>query len=1360
MNTFKMVKEIFDEIYGSLITPVVLFDNEIRLIKVNQSFINLTKARLDDLQTHSLVSFFKELKVSFDGQWNSKDLPTDYVSEIVDIEGNSIPVRLIFKKLKKDDGLCGGAIGFITDLGEMNAEKEKVKKLTIENDVISPHLADEMADRGLNKRKKLQREMGEKNEFLKNIFRTTADGIMVTDHNGSIVKLNRAAENITGYREDELIEKHITALSPMSEEHRKRGSEMTEKLYSQGYLENWEDEWQRKDGRLCPVEFNITFLRDTEGNLIGSVGAIRDITDRKRSEEKLKETKDQLDNIIESSLDAIVVSDLAGYVTRTNNSFLKLLGYKEEEIIGKHIMEFLITKEGTYESTAGELVEIKEEFFNKAMQITERLFEEGKISNWESYFLRKDKKIVPIEMNIVYLCNEKRDIIGSFGISRDITNRKLAEKELKKAYNELEKRVEKRTADLIIANEHLSKEITERKQTAEQLRETKEQLESFIETSLDSIVICDNTGRIIEANKAFLEMLGFYKEEVIGNAIYNYVVTKAATYESTTGEKITIDKAFLKNISEKTTLLIEKGKVSNWLSYYINKENKIIPVNQNGVFLYNDKGERTVVYSIIRDITEQRKTENATEEANRCRNQFFTNISHEFRTPLTLAMGPIEGILRGEFGKITNDLRKHLTLSLQNSRKLLKLINQLLECSRLESGSQNLIYEKRDLAAFIKTILDSFKFVARKKNIDLTFNSSGDTNGAYIDPVKMEKVLFNLIGNAFKFTPKGGRISVGVEKDNGSENGLSDYVKISVSDNGIGIKKEHLTHIFERFSQANGGTAREYGGTGIGLALSNDLIELMNGNIEVESEYSKGSTFFIHLPIGKDHIKKGSYSVNEYERILSSQAEIELSDLNHDNGNEVLSKSLSGTKPLILIVEDNSDMRQYVLDIIKKDYDFITAHNGFEALKRLNKHQPDLILCDIMMPIMDGYEFLKKTKSDPKYKHIPLIFLTARADSGMKVEGLEEGADDYIIKPFNSLELLARVKSSLRIRSLIKENMENKNKIIKLTCRLEGKYNYGKIIGKSKSMRKIYQILDTIKNTDSTVLITGETGTGKEMVANTIHYISPRKDGPFVAVNCGAIPKELMEREFFGHIKGAYTGAYQDKKGYFEEAEGGTIFLDEIGELDKELQVKLLRVLESGEFVKVGTSEPTKIDVRLIAASNKDLRTEVQKGNFRKDLYFRIYVVPIHIPLLRERKEDIPLLIEHFLNKLQAKFKKKIPVFTKETLRQFINYSYPGNVRELEHLVERVHLLSNKDYIQAEDVPLEIKNSCEKEFSLYDVTYKEAMKMAHQNAEKKILDSAIIGADNNYQRAAEKLGISRSYFYKRLKMCGIIESRT
>ncbi len=464
---------------------------------------------------------------------------------------------------------------------------------------------------------------------------------------------------------------------------------------------------------------------------------------------------------------------------------------------------------------------------------------------------------------------------------------------------------------------------------------------------------------------------------------------------------------------------------------------------------------------------------------------------------------------------------------------------------------------------------------------------------------------------------------------------------------------------------------------------------------------------------------------------------------------------ISGTRPLIMVIEDNRMLRIYISTIVQREYDVIAVADGLDALKKMQSCLPDLILSDIMMPGMDGYELLRTVKASDQLRVIPFVFLTARADVEMKVAGLEEGADDYIVKPFNAQELMARIKSLLRLRALMIKNAAQASQISRMTTRLQEKYRYGAIIGKSAAMRKIYQLLDSIRDSESTVLVTGETGTGKELVANAIHFNSRRSAGPLISVNCGAIPRELMEREFFGHVKGAYTGAVENRRGYFAEASGGTLFLDEIGEMDRDMQVKLLRVLERGEVSRVGDPIPRKVDVRLVAATNKDLRAEIRAGRFREDLFYRIYVIPVHIPPLREHREDIPLLIEHFCEKLRAKMKKDLPVIPEQDYQVLVNHDYPGNVRELENMVERFCLLGGAFQDMPTGVSGIASTAMPAGFSAPagddDIfNHPEPLKRAQNMAARDLIMHTLRLCGNNHAEAAKKLGIARSSLYRKM----------
>ena len=320
-----------------------------------------------------------------------------------------------------------------------------------------------------------------------------------------------------------------------------------------------------------------------------------------------------------------------------------------------------------------------------------------------------------------------------------------------------------------------------------------------------------------------------------------------------------------------------------------------------------------------------------------------------------------------------------------------------------------------------------------------------------------------------------------------------------------------------------------------------------------------------------------------------------------------------------------------------------------------------------------------------------------------------------------------------------------------LSQKLEDKFSYGNIIGKSREMRKLFSTIDAVKDSDATVLITGETGTGKELIANAIHYNSVRKNNSMISINCAAIPKALIERELFGHVKGAFTDAGESRKGYFEEADKGTIFLDEIGEMSMDMQVKLLRVIERDEIIRIGDSKPIKIDVRILAATNRDLRKEVGEGNFREDLYYRIYVLPVNVPPLKKRREDIPILIDHFVRKIKAKQNKEIAPFTKKEMKQFMDYAYPGNVRELEYLVERYAVFGGS---LDELFPSQSKKPTPiiKEIDMEAIINSDnPLKTGKTHIERNILMGILQKCNYDYNEASKILNIGIASLYRKIK---------
>ncbi|RME05584.1 MAG: sigma-54-dependent Fis family transcriptional regulator, partial [Deltaproteobacteria bacterium] len=387
-------------------------------------------------------------------------------------------------------------------------------------------------------------------------------------------------------------------------------------------------------------------------------------------------------------------------------------------------------------------------------------------------------------------------------------------------------------------------------------------------------------------------------------------------------------------------------------------------------------------------------------------------------------------------------------------------------------------------------------------------------------------------------------------------------------------------------------------------------------------------------------------------------------------------------KPRILFVEDDERLRESLTVHLEDITDVVAVANGREALERFETEFFDLVLTDVRMPEMDGMTLLKEIKArDPS---CPVIILTAFGSVESAVEMMKAGAGDYIVKGQASMieEIQEKVGRHLEISALRSENEYLRQEI-------EAKYDFNKIIGKSKEIVKTLSLAGEVAKTDTTVLITGESGTGKELLARAIHYNSPRRARRFVAVNCAAIPEHLLESELFGHERGAFTGAVQRKPGKFEIAHQGTFFLDEIGEMPMPLQVKLLRVLQDQEFERVGGVEPIRTDVRIIAATNRDLAKRVQEGSFRQDLYYRINVFPVHLPPLRERKEDILLLAQHFLERFAREMGKKLPKISEGAQQMLREHPWPGNIRELENAIERAIILAQGDTILPEHLPFE-----------------------------------------------------------------------
>ena len=446
-------------------------------------------------------------------------------------------------------------------------------------------------------------------------------------------------------------------------------------------------------------------------------------------------------------------------------------------------------------------------------------------------------------------------------------------------------------------------------------------------------------------------------------------------------------------------------------------------------------------------------------------------------------------------------------------------------------------------------------------------------------------------------------------------------------------------------------------------------------------------------------------------------------------------------KPRILIVDDDKSLQEFLeIFLTKEGFEVAVAEDGEEALDYLSHHDVDLILADIRMPRLDGISFLKALRK--KGLEIPVIMITAYASLDTAVAAKQEGAFDYVAKPFKLAEL----------RKLISKALTQK----KPSPKKEEDFQFMGIIGKSPPMKRLFELLPRVAQAPSNVLITGESGTGKELVARAIHRLSPRKDKPFVVVNCGGIPPNLLESELFGYKAGAFTGATRDKKGLFLKAHQGTIFLDEIGELPLEMQVKLLRVVQEKVILPLGGTKEIKVDVRIISATNRDLAKEVLKGNFREDLYYRLNVITLELPPLRERREDIPLLIDHFLKKYAQKMGKEIEGISDFALKALMEYDFPGNVRELENIIERSVALETGPLILPENLILSRSHRKEKNDPVVTLP-KEGLNLEDflTRIEVSLLKQALERTRGNKTEAAKLLGLNFRSFRYRLAKYGL-----
>jgi DNA-binding NtrC family response regulator len=471
----------------------------------------------------------------------------------------------------------------------------------------------------------------------------------------------------------------------------------------------------------------------------------------------------------------------------------------------------------------------------------------------------------------------------------------------------------------------------------------------------------------------------------------------------------------------------------------------------------------------------------------------------------------------------------------------------------------------------------------------------------------------------------------------------------------------------------------------------------------------------------------------------------------------------------VLIADDELNMRRVLEAILRRDgYDVVTAANGNEALTNMGR-EINMVITDLKMPGLDGMGLLRRLSAD--YPDVPVVMITAHGSVENAVEAVKLGAFDYLEKPFDQIQIHQIVAKAMRTHMLARRDARPED----TTAR--GRF---RLVGESPAIRQIYAVVEKVADTPSTVLITGESGTGKELVARALHDNSSRHAGPFIKINCAAIPKTLMESELFGYDKGAFTGAVGSKPGRFELAHGGTLFLDEIGEIPVEMQVKLLRVLQESEFERVGGIKTIKVDVRLLTATNRDLAAEIASGGFREDLYYRLNVVPIHLPALRERRQDIPLLVDHFIARFNDRLKKQITGADPAAVERLVAHNWPGNIRELENVIERTILFCEGPQIRIEDLPADLGGgplrpsqpdlpavvtvvppaaspppSAAPPVGEEVGSLKQAVRVETERVERDLIQRALDETGGNVTQAARKLQISRKSLQTKMKELGL-----
>src|SRR5262245_10585667 len=813
---------------------------------------------------------------------------------------------------------------------------------------------------------------------------------------------------------------------------------------------------------------------------------------------------------------------------------------------------------------------------------------------------------------------------------------------------------------------------------------------------------------------------------------------------------------------------------------------------------------------------QERRRAVAVSGTDRAKCAVFSIVRDEFRAPLALMLGPLEEVLPEARERLSPERHEQLVTVRRNAVRLLKLVNTLLDFSRIEAGRVQAVYEPTDLSGVTAEIASVFRSAMENAGLQFTVECPPIAEPVYVDRDMWEKVVSNLLSNAFKFTFEGS-VAVTLKAMDGA-------VQLEVRDTGVGIPEESRERVFERFHRIEGTHARTFEGTGIGLAFVQELVRLHGGDVRVESALGQGSTFTVAIPLGATHLPperiqatRSVASTGVTADMYAQEAQGWLADEWSPVDVTALPKSAPLTplprpepvadRELIVVADDNADMRRYLSRLLDSRYEVHTVSDGRQALETIRLLRPGLLLADVMMPQLDGFGLLRAVRDDAVLASTPIILLSARAGEESRLEGLQAGADDYVVKPFTARELMARVEAHLKLAKLRRETAEREERLrmeaelerqrlnasqelllettrlyrelqereaeiralkdrlyrenLALRDEVDRTSMFEEIVGSSKTLKTVLSRVGKVAPTDSTVLISGETGTGKELIARAVHKRSQRSGRAFVSVNCAALAPGLISSELFGHEKGAFTGAMQRRVGRFELADGGTIFLDEVGDLLPDTQVALLRVLQEREFERVGGAQPIHVDVRVIAATHRDLRTAIADGRFREDLFYRLNVFPIETPPLRERKDDILMLVEYFVQSYARKAGKSIRTIEKRTLEQLRAYDWPGNIRELQNVIERSVILTSGDAFAVDTVWLSNESS-ESSRPVPGGATSPTPAQREPQTEREIIEAALAasrGRVSGPAGAAAKLQIPPSTLEHRIRALKIHKSR-